>query len=101
MAIDHTRLRWKITYSYPAPAEAYWARDGREKNTTYLNNGEELLSPEEAAAIIAKKFRHEGPLADIKVWQESPEERDQRLAARSRARFDEARGIHWAMGGAN
>lgn len=101
MAIDLTAQRWKISYCYPAPAEAWWARDGRESNTTYLNNGEEELTPEEAAAIIAKQFRHEGPLTDIKVWQETPEERDQRLAAQRRERANEARGIHWAMGGAN
>ena len=28
MAFDHTQRRWKISYSYPAPADAYWARDG-------------------------------------------------------------------------
>ncbi|MER7477380.1 hypothetical protein ABTX60_06955 [Streptomyces sp. NPDC126510] len=101
MTVDHTRQRWQITYRYPASPEAYWARDGRESNTTYLNNGEELLSPEEAAAIVAKQFGHEGPLSDIRVWQESPEERDQRLEARRREKYNEARGHHWAMGGAN
>ncbi|MFE3033039.1 hypothetical protein ACFXKY_15515 [Streptomyces canus] len=101
MAFDHTQRRWKISYSYPAPADAYWARDGLLENTTYLNNGEERLRHEEAAAIIAKQFRHEGPLTDVTVWQETPEERDQRMAARQRAEADEARGVHWAMGGAN
>ncbi|MGW3445645.1 hypothetical protein [Streptomyces sp. NPDC001076] len=101
MAFDHTQRRWKISYSYPAHASAWWARDGLEKNTTYLNNGEERLTPEEAAATVAKKFRHEGPLTNVTVWQETREERDQRLAARRRAEADEARGVHWAMGGAN
>lgn len=96
-----TDQRWQIRYSYPAPAEAWWARDGLEKNTTYLNNGEEKLTPEEAAAIVARNYRHEGPLTDITVWQETPEERDARLAASRRAEADEKNGIWWGMGGAN
>ncbi|MET9321961.1 hypothetical protein ABZX75_17465 [Streptomyces sp. NPDC003038] len=96
-----TDRRWKIRYSYPAPAEAWWARDGLEKNTTYLNNGEEKLTPEEAAAIVAREYRHEGPLTDITVWQETPEERDRRLAAQRKAEADERNGIWWGMGGAN
>ncbi|MGW6460138.1 hypothetical protein ACWF94_30120 [Streptomyces sp. NPDC055078] len=86
----HTDQRWRIRYSYPAPAAAWWAKDGLEKNSTFLNNGEERLTPEEAAEIVARQFRHEGPLTDITVWQETPEERDARLAASRRG-----------MGGAN
>ncbi|MFD3609026.1 hypothetical protein ACFWXA_13295 [Streptomyces atroolivaceus] len=96
-----TDQRWQIRYSYPASPAAYWAKDGLEKNTTYLNNGEEELTPEEAAEIIASQFRHAGPLSDITVWQETPEERDARMAARRKAEADEKNGIWWGMGGAN
>ncbi|WP_381792927.1 hypothetical protein [Streptomyces niveus] len=96
-----TDQRWRIRYSYPAPPYAYWAKDGLGKNRTFLNDGEEKLTPEEAAAIIARQFRHEGPLTDITVWQETPEERDARLAALRRAEAAEQNGIWWGMGGAN
>lgn len=97
MTANLTAQRWQIRYSYPCDYTA----NGRQVNTTYLNNGEEQLAPEEAAAAIAKNFRHEGPFTDIKVWQETPEERDGRLAARRREQAREEQGIHWAIGGAN
>ncbi|MFM9760835.1 hypothetical protein [Streptomyces scabiei] len=55
---------------------------------------------EAAAAIVADQYRHVD-IADIRMWQESAEERDARLALHRRQEADEKRGVHWAMGGAN
>ncbi|MEU2264987.1 hypothetical protein ABZ568_00735 [Streptomyces olindensis] len=92
-----TDQRWRIRYSY----SCNYTDNGRQRNTTFLNNGVEKLTPEEAVAVVAKTYRHEGPFADIEIWQETPEERDQRLAARAREEANEANGIWWGMGGAN
>jgi hypothetical protein len=97
MAIDLTAQRWTIRYSYSCG----YTPNGRQVNTTYPNKGEELLAPQEAAAAIAKTFRHEGPFADIEIAQETPKQRDARLAACRRAEADERNGIWWGMGGAN
>ncbi|MFI1100224.1 hypothetical protein [Streptomyces melanogenes] len=97
--------RWKIGYTYRCTCnpQCYWAKPlGRHGggSGTFLNNGEEALGAEAAAAIVADQYRHTD-IADIRMWQESVEERDARLALHRRQKADEARGIHWAMGGAN
>ena len=94
--------RWKIEYTYPclcAP-RCYWAKDGLHGLTTYLNGGEEKEGAAAAAEITARTFRHTD-LADIRMWQESERERDDRLEQTRRTEADEARGIWWGMGGAN
>ncbi|WP_190122207.1 hypothetical protein [Streptomyces inusitatus] len=102
MSVDLTAQRWMIRYSYAIKAaNARDGRDGREVNTTYLNNGEEHLSPQEAAAAIARSFRHTGPFEDIEIWQEAPEARDARLANRRREEARDRAGMGWDMGGAN
>ncbi|GHE09217.1 hypothetical protein [Streptomyces alanosinicus] len=97
--------RWKVSYSYACTCrpQCYWTTiRGRHSNSvgTFLNNGEELLGAEAAAALIAQRFGHQ-EIADIRMWQESAEERDARLARDRREAAMAARGIHWAMGGAN
>ncbi|MCX4550571.1 MULTISPECIES: hypothetical protein [unclassified Streptomyces] len=99
MTSNLTAQRWMIRYSY-ATDEPY-VRNGRQVNTTYLNNGEESLTPQEAAAAIARDFRHEGPFADIEIWQESEQDRDARLATRRREQARDRMGEGWDMGGAN
>ncbi|WP_411121732.1 hypothetical protein [Streptomyces sp. x-19] len=62
--------------------------------------GEELLGAEGAAAHIAQLHGHRD-ISDIRMWQESAAERDARLAQLRHEEAQEARGIHWATGGAN
>ncbi|MEV4500898.1 hypothetical protein [Streptomyces klenkii] len=94
--------RWKISYSYDCTCDprCYWAKGGRHSQTTFLNKGEQELGAEAAAEITARAYRHVN-VADVEVWQESPEERDTRLKWMRKAEADERRGIHWNMGGAN
>ncbi|GAA1353446.1 hypothetical protein [Streptomyces beijiangensis] len=95
--------RWKVAYTYTCGCDpqCYWTKvPGLDSNETYLNNGEEVMGATAATTIVAKKFRHAG-VTDARIWQESAEERDARLASDLRRRDDEGRGSHWAMGGAN
>ncbi|MEU9405088.1 hypothetical protein AB0E08_05170 [Streptomyces sp. NPDC048281] len=97
--------RWKISYTYRCICnpQCYWTKiPGRHAggSGTFLNNGEEALGAEAAAAIVAVQHRHVD-IAGIRMWQESAEERDARLALDRRQEADERRGVHWAMGGAN
>ncbi|MEW2568359.1 hypothetical protein [Streptomyces sp. NPDC047070] len=101
MAVDLTARRWMIRYSYATSAPSLTARSGREFNTTFLNGGEENLPPQEAAAAVARDYRHSGPFADIEIWQESEADRDARLAARRREQARDRLGMGWDMGGAN
>ncbi|MFF0092723.1 hypothetical protein ACFYSF_22560 [Streptomyces canus] len=99
MAVDINSRRWMIRYTYAS--DAPFARNGRLTNMTYLNDGEEKLRPQEAAAAIARQFRHEGPFADIEISQESEQERDRRLAHSRREALRDSQGMGWDMGGAN
>ncbi|MFF7475076.1 hypothetical protein [Streptomyces sp. NPDC008092] len=97
--------RWKISYTYRCTCDpqCYWTKiPGRHSrgSGTFLNDGEEALGAEAAAAIVADQFRHVD-IADIRMWQESFEGRDARLARHRHEEADEKRGVHWAMGGAN
>ncbi|MCX5328097.1 hypothetical protein [Streptomyces sp. NBC_00140] len=99
------RRRWKISYTYRCTCDpqCYWTKiPGRHAggSGTFLNNGEEALGAEAAAAIVADQYRHVD-IADIRMWQESAEERDARLALHRSQEADGKRGVHWAMGGAN
>ncbi|WP_116211668.1 hypothetical protein [Streptomyces olivoreticuli] len=99
---DLNRRRWKISYSYDCTCDprCWYEKDGRHSQTTFLNNGEQAQGAEAAAEITARAFKHVN-IADAKVWQESPEERDTRMKSMRKAEADERRGIHWNMGGAN
>lgn len=97
--------RWKVSYSYACTCQpqCYWTRvPGRHSDSvgSFLNHGEERLGAKAAAARVAQRYGHQ-EIADIRIWQESAEERDARLARDRRAAANEARGVHWAMGGAN
>ncbi|WP_086859767.1 hypothetical protein [Streptomyces milbemycinicus] len=86
---------WKVRYSYAAT-------DGRPEFTSLLSGGQKPLNPEEAAARVARAFRHEGPIEDVAVWQETPDERDARLDFYRRSEAEENKsGAWWGMGGAN
>ena len=97
--------RWKISYTYRCTCnpQCYWTKlPGRHAggSGTFLNDGEEALGAEAAAAIVADQYGHVD-IADIRMWQEGDEERDARLALNRRQEADEKQGVHWAMGGAN
>ncbi|MEV4741787.1 hypothetical protein [Streptomyces sp. NPDC049555] len=94
--------RWKVSYTYDCDcgSPCYCSNDGRNKNWTYLNNGEQELGAQAAAEKVARLFRHTG-IGDARIRQESEAERDRRLEWMRQQEADEQRGIHWAMGGAN
>ncbi|MFD5428253.1 hypothetical protein [Streptomyces sp. NPDC127084] len=97
--------RWKIAYSYACTCEPRcdWTKvPGRHSGSsgTFLNDGEEVMGGQVAAMIVARQFGHVD-IADIRMWQETAEERDARLARHRHEAADERRGVHWAMGGAN
>ncbi|MEU9778009.1 hypothetical protein [Streptomyces sp. NPDC047968] len=97
-----TKNRWKVHYSYTCTCDptCYYAKDGRHTATTYLNRGEQDQGTEAVARHLARYFKQEGVEVE-KVWQETDQERDQRLAAHRREEADAARGVWWGMGRAN
>ncbi|WP_426797370.1 hypothetical protein [Streptomyces sp. YGL11-2] len=99
------RRRWKVSYTYTCTCKprCYWTRiPGRHSLDlgVFLHRNEETLDAEAAAARTAQQFGHQD-IADIRMWQETAEERDARLARLRREEALERRGVHWAMGGAN
>ncbi|MEK2474027.1 hypothetical protein [Streptomyces noursei] len=98
-------LHWKVSYTYACSCQprCHWTEiRGRHNNRLgiFLVPGKELLGAEAAAAHIAQQHDHRN-ISDIRMWQESTAERDARLVQLRREEAQEARGIHWAMGGAN